>query len=444
MHVRWIVLGLALTFVCDSHAWAQVRAAALSRMQMLNKKAMDEYDSLEFEAAKAALVEALSVAKEARIARGRTLADTYLNLGIVFGAGFNDQNNALDYFTAALRSSPSAKLNPTRATPALEEIFKVAQERAKQLPQQSTAPVFFHNPVDEATRGRRVKIYARVSRSLQVSRILLYFRPSGTMTFNQVEMKHTRPGLYLGFIPGEEVEGRSIHYYLEALDSAGSRINGHGSVSSPNIISVKEPDTAIVDDEEIRKPKPKPTGQSFSIGILMGAGVGFVFSGKSEHAQQQTGGLDTALVDIETGGALAPFHVAPELSYHLSDTWHLSVIGRIQVVNAVDVASKISVLGEARIKRFYGTGGLRFYWALGAGGGQVRYRINLGDYDKQPDTPNDIADTRVGGIGAFGLGAGLVYMFSDHVGYGLDLNGFILVPDYAANLDINTGLLISF
>jgi hypothetical protein len=144
--------------------------------------------------------------------------------------------------------------------------------------------------------------------------------------------------------------------------------------------------------------------------------------------------------------ASAPFHIAPELSYHITNDWHLSALVRVQVVNAISAGqgSQVSALGELRAKRFFGKGPLRFYLAFGAGGGQVRHRIPLGDYDSFDETPNDIVDTRVAGLGCLGVGGGLSWMFSSYVGIAAEVNALVLIPDFAAHGDLQAGLVFAF
>jgi hypothetical protein len=446
---RWICLGIALTVLTVSGgADAQVRAASLSRIKLLNKKAMDEYDSLEFEAAKSALLEAVAVAEGAKIERGKTLTATYLNLGIVFGAGLNDRINAIKYFTAALRISRAATLNPARATPSLEEMFKTAGENAAKDPPKPKAPPFVHTPVDEAVTGRRVKLYAKVNPVLNPNSVVVFYRITGSEDFMEVKMRQVRTGTWFGVIPARNVRGRSIYYYVEAMDETGDRLGGSGTATSPNIISIKRGPIGGSGPGQRRPPpkKPKPGDKVVSIAVMVGAGIGVVHGGHSEHEhQQQQGSVRT--VEINPGGALSPFHIAPEVSYHINASWHVSLLGRIQVLNAISGGqeSKLSLLGEVRAKRFFGDDALRFYLAFGAGAGQIRHRIPLGDYDeKDPNNRTDIVDSRVGGIVAFGLGGGLVYMFSSVVGLAVELNGLILVPDFAANLDANLGIVLSF
>ncbi len=327
---RWICLGMALTVLTVSGgADAQVRAAALSRIKLLNKKAMDEYDSLEFEAAKSALLEAVAVAEGAKIERGKTLTATYLNLGVVFGAGLNDRINAIKYFTAALRISPAATLNPARATPSLEEMFKTAGENAAKDPPKPRAPPFVHTPVDDATTGRRIKLYAKINPVLNPNSVVVFYRISGSEDFKELKMRQVRTGTWFGAVPAKDVRGRSIYYYIEAMDETGDRLGGSGTATSPNIISIQRgrisgPGTGT------RRPipkKPKPGDKVISIAVMVGAGIGVVHGGHSEHEQQQQQGSRT--VEINPGGALAPFHIAPEVSYHINADWHVGLLGRI-------------------------------------------------------------------------------------------------------------------
>jgi hypothetical protein len=440
LRLRWIGLALAvtLTLTLPLEAWSQVQTAAIARIKLLNKKAMDEYDGLEFEAAKTILLEAAQVAKDSSVTKGPTLVLTYLNLGMVYGAGLNDRINAIKYFTEAIRLDPKAELSATRATPTLEEMFKTAKENVGTAVVRPPAGGLRHTPVDEGSEGKALRPRARVGADLGAKRVVLFFRSGGAAEFVQVVMQEEQSETYVGVIPGDKVTGRSLQYYIEAQDDDGKKLASAGTAASPNVVVIKQDGTG---------PKPPTTKRKvFSLGVLVGFGVGVVYGGRSEHTQPQVP-VATAIpeaVDIKPGGAVAPFHVMPELSYHITDQWHISALVRIQMVNATTERGAISALGEVRAKRFFGGGDLRFYLAFGAGGGQIRHRIPLGDYDNNEETPNDISDTRVAGVGAFGLGGGLQWMFSSYVGLVAELNALILVPDFAAHADLNTGLVFSF
>lgn len=452
---RWLATVVVGSILCwASSAPAQVEQAAAARVKLLNEQALEQYDSLEFEAAKKLLEQALTVASQASLTSGAALVQTYLNLGIVQGAGLNHRDAAVEAFVKALQLDPQAKLEPARATPALEQMFAAAKQKAaaaQQKPERPDEEAFVHQVIDEAPRGRTVEIRARAKPSLGARRVVLFYRVRGSTEFERVVLDAYRGGVYQGEIPAADVQGPSIYYYVEAQNAAGGRVAGSGTAASPNIIALTAGGPASgagggTGSKHQAAKKKEPGGRKlFSIGILAGFGVGVVAGGESEHPQPRVGARATP-VEVATGAALAPFHLAATVAYHLTPKWHLGALVRVQVVSAVNRTTRppLSVLGIAQAKRFFGDGMLRGYVSFGGGGGQVRHRIPLGDYDQNPRTPNDVVDSRVAGVAAFAVGGGMLVAFSEMVGLVVGINGLILVPDFAAHADINTGVLFSF
>ncbi|PID38894.1 MAG: hypothetical protein CSA65_01470 [Proteobacteria bacterium] len=436
-----ILAALAMSRVAS----AQLATEATKRIKLLNTSAMDNYDSLEFDEAKKELLEALKLAQTAKLKDKTLRAQTHLNLGVVYGAGFNNRIAAIKEFTAALKLNRKLTLSAARATPALEEMYKSAKDSlGPEVPEPSA---FRHKVVDEATSGQSVIIRVQTRPSLGASSVTLYYRKSGTARFVVMKMTAYPGGVYRTTIPASDVAGRSIYYYIEAKDDSGGRLAGSGEAASPNIISIT-PAVKSPDGGGPKPPKKKPANDdetSFSFAILAGAGFGIVFGGESENSHPRANGA--LPVDIAPGAALSPAHVGVDLAYHFSQNWHLSALVRIQLLNAVrgnNTSEKISVLGLVRAKRFFGDGLVRFYLHFGAGGGQLRHRIPLGDYDTNNTTDNDIVDSRVAGLVAFGFGGGLHIAFHKNVGFVTEIGGLIMVPNFAAHADLNIGLAFSF
>jgi len=437
-------------------ASAQVSQAAKERIRLLNSQAMEQYDVLEFDAAKKKLEEALSEAAKYDLAGDKSMALTHINLGVVYGAGFNDRLNAVKHFTEALKLNPEASIDAMRATPTLEEMFTSAKENVP--PPKKKDLTLRHNPKDDVPAGQVVTLKALAGEDLEPHQVVLVYWLQGRKKRQKVKMPMVSPNVYQGQIPAKHVTAKSIYYYIEARDEAGKRIQGHGNKGSPNILSVRGGRTV----------KPPPGGkdpakddQILSIYVMVGAGFGVVHGGNSENTHPLPKGNEKPFdtLSIETGGAISPFHVAPEVTYHINEKWHIGLMGRLQFVNAISskpannqelMASRVSVLGLLRARRFFLDGPLRVYVAFGAGGGQIRHRIELGNYDQQPNgsdpTPaeNDRVDARVAQYVAFNVGGGLRYMFHKNIGIALDLSGLVLVPDFAAHLDVNLGPVISF
>jgi hypothetical protein len=451
-NLKFLRVGIALLLLtAGSAAHAQLKTAAVARIKQLNKMAMDNYDSLEFDAAKKQLLEALKLATQANVTDKSMLATTHLNLGVVYGAGFNDETTATKHFTAALRLDRKLTVTASRATPSLEKMFKAAKEALG--PPVPEAGAFQHTVVDESPSGQDINIKATAKASLRASRVLLFYRKSGTTSFIKSELGRYSGGVYQGTIPGSYAQGRSIYYYLEAQDNSGGRLAGSGEAASPNIISITK-------GGQISKPqkggdgsgqggsgqgggKPTPPSGNYnriSISVMAGAGGGLVFGGDSENVHGSN------KVDITPGGAVTPFHIAAEVGFNFSPAWQMSGLFRLQIVTATsgsDTEDKLSFMGLLRAKRFFGSGLVKPFLSFGAGGGQLRHRIPLGDFDKTPGD-DDIVDARVAGVVAIAFGGGLQVDFSDHVGFVVDVIGLITAPDFAAHADLNLGLVVGF
>lgn len=455
---RVAVLALALILLLPGVAAAQLEQAAKERIRLLNSQAMEQFDVLEFDAAKKKLEEALSEAEAHGLADDKSMALTHINLGVVHGAGFNDRLNAVKHFTEALKRNPGAAISAMRATPSLEEMYLAAKENVP--PPKKKDMSLRHNPRDDVDAGLAVKITAMAGEDLEPYQVNLVYWGQGQRGRTKLSMPMVRPRVYVARIPASDVKGKSIYYYIEAQNEEGRRIQGHGSKGSPNIISVRG---GMVPPPPGGDDKKEPEGDSIiSAYLFFGTGFAVVHGGESENVHPlppQGNNVTHDTLTIETGGALAPFHIAPEIAYHINNAWHISGLVRIQFVNSLKesadpknprLASRVSVLGLLRARRWFLDGPLKLYVAFGAGGGQIRHRIALGNYDLQPNggdpTPNENerVDARVSQYVAFNVGGGLKYMFHRNIGVALDLSGIIMVPDFAAHLDVQLGPVISF
>jgi len=443
-----LVLG-SVIFLSTHPASAQTPAAKLAE---LNKKAMEEYDSLEFDSAKKMLLEAAKLAVDNSLTVDALWVSTQLNLGIVMGAGFDDNKGAFEYFTAALKVDRTAKLDPTRATPALEKTF--ADALAKLPPPKPVEPksLFVHQPVDEVVENTRVQLKVKVDADLGATAVTLYYHASGKAVYESVAMMENVAGEYSGTIPAEQVKGNSLQYYIEAQDGEGNHLTGFGSESSPTIISVLKP-REKTPPGPTTKPAAVEDDSIVSIGIFVGTGGGVVSGGNAEHWHPTTTDGTNSVKITPPGLALSPLHIAADVSIHLNTSWQIGAMLRIQVLNALEngtgttreLGNPISFLGLVRAKVLFGEGRIRPYATFGLGGGQLRHRVRLGDYNNaSPDNPTDVIDSRVAGPFAFGGGGGVIVMFSQHVGFVVEGQAIFLVPTFAAHLDLNLGLLFSF
>jgi hypothetical protein len=97
----------------------------------LNHGAMEAYNNMDINKAGSMLEEALRVAMEAGLA-GPLLAQTNLNLGIVYIGGVGDNDSGVRYFVDAICADPSTQLDPLTSTPDIQSVFQVAAQRVQQ------------------------------------------------------------------------------------------------------------------------------------------------------------------------------------------------------------------------------------------------------------------------------------------------------------------------
>src|SRR5438477_11948377 len=77
----------------------------------MSKKAMEDYDSLEFESARKTLIDAVAMLRANGYDETPLAAKTYVNLGMLYIAGFKDRNRGVQQFVNALKIKPDTKLD---------------------------------------------------------------------------------------------------------------------------------------------------------------------------------------------------------------------------------------------------------------------------------------------------------------------------------------------
>ncbi|MHB8481823.1 MAG: hypothetical protein ACYDBV_03675 [Nitrospiria bacterium] len=87
-----------------------------------------------------------------------------------------------------------------------------------------TAPnIFYTQKADSIEQGKPLEISVRVTDNGKVSRVTLFYRRNGEDYFQPVNMVNTDHDNYSFLIPGNQVYGTALEYYIVAEDSAGNR-----------------------------------------------------------------------------------------------------------------------------------------------------------------------------------------------------------------------------
>jgi hypothetical protein len=219
-----------------------------------NKSAMEQYNNLDIETAKANLERAIKSAERNGI-RGPWLARSYANLAVVLVGGLGDQPGAVELFEKALAEDPSVEPDPIVATPEVMQAFAIAKKNAPAqavIDEDLPAPAkrrgagvaegnLKHTPTAEQLAQTAVPVFVSRDDALGIAKIKIAYRSTGMPKPRSTTMNEGPEG-YSFLIPCSDVFEPEVEYFLVAVDSAGKEVGRFGSPDSPvsvPIVSVR-------------------------------------------------------------------------------------------------------------------------------------------------------------------------------------------------------------
>src|SRR5882724_9102123 len=159
--VSSISMPLVLTAVSrDARAATGDENAAIGKITLLNRQAIEEYRKLNFDEAQRLLDQALDLAAGAGLTQHPVRARTYVTLGVVTAGGLKRRDVAVRLFRKALQIQPEIQLSAELATPEVEAAFDEAvrglasEPRVERLPSE----LLVHEPVTAGTRADPITI----------------------------------------------------------------------------------------------------------------------------------------------------------------------------------------------------------------------------------------------------------------------------------------------
>jgi hypothetical protein len=442
------------TMLAAAPARAQERdSAAVGKITLLNRKAVDAYQHLEFEAAMKILNDALDQADRAGLTQHPIRARTFVTLGIVSLGGFKQRDQAVKYFRKALQIQPEVRLSPGLANPEIQAAFDeaiAALGSGSDLPPEKA---LVHEPVRTGQAVKPVAIAVTPDKDLDASAVVLRYRAPNTYTFTDVPMQKRASGAYEASIPASATRGDQVLYFIEARRANGTVIVARGSAAEPLVVALAG-DTvaatpAVTTTATGATSRPTSDKRLF-VALLGGAGLGWV-SGTGEGTRN---GVVSSGVDWTPTGQLAP-----ELGVFVTPSLMLGVQGRLQLVRGAtayrppnpdpgecgdQVCSPATgaIAALAKVTWFLADSGSAFqpYLSLSAGGGTIRHVSAVRSPATCGSGTEPCKDTVAGGPVLFGPGVGFRYGVSDAVGIVAEIGGLVGVPNFTANADLNIGV----
>lgn len=462
--------------------------------------AIEDYDALMIDEAKATLEKAASEAEQEG-ASGLAVAKIYVMLGIVQFAETHDQSDAKSAFINALAHDYGVELPAVYASPKLSEALEEARKVVEPPKKEAETPVaaaeggnssgavgFRHDTVRTARAGQAVEIKISVASDLPVYHVHLYHRRFGQTDFERLDMKAQGATHFVAQIPAAKVNTSQVEYYIEALNRGDETIGNAGSKSSPLSMTVlgSSSDGAVIapgggegagDELPIETPNT-PHDQNVYVMLTGGTGLGFLF-----------GGDPTAHPNREVSPGIAPAfgHAMLDAGYMVTRNAYVGLYFRWQFSPSQDFDSVPEVSKEpgsffdtreecfglglpgdcmigAKYRYFFADfSALRMYSSMGAGVGRVRQWLRLKEPYYQADgiTPSaqcsgkdrlqgDVADycyvrdTVRPGWAHIGFGTGLMMPLHENIDLVADTYLVLLLPETGINLDLSVGMNLRF
>ncbi len=470
---RWLpyLLGLALglaLFTAPSGARAQGApdSAAVEKVTKANKRAVEEYQNLNFEEARKILSDALDACAKAGLDTHPVTARTHVHMGVVMLAGFKQKDQATKEFKKALEIQADIKLDAALATPEIQEVFDGAAqaqktESASAAPEEETTPPppppprepVAHDPITRAAQGSSIPIEVTIDSSVGARKVVLSFSADGSDDFGERELKEASPGNWTGEIPSSATQGAKVGYYIEVVGAGDQVVASKGSAAEPMVVNLFGPDGAALAGPAKKKgPAAAPaeeaesTGKSFYLALGLGSGFGWA-----------TGNGETNPADKISPAGFAPAqlgHLAPELGYFVSPQLLISLQLRLQFVTGgteldspmcgsgmVCSPKKLAVAGFGRAAWLFGDGDLHPFLGGVAGLGVIRH---VTSFAAQPTCGSNKSTTCVDSVEAgpvfVGGTAGILYNLSSSVALTLGTNVVAGFSHFTINVDLNAGL----
>ncbi|HTB60093.1 MAG TPA: tetratricopeptide repeat protein [Polyangia bacterium] len=460
--LRWLITCALAATLLPRPVQAEDRdSATVGKITLLNRKAVDAYQHLEFETAVKLLNEALEVSERAGLMLHPSRARTYMTLGIVTLGGYKQRDQAIKDFRKALQIQPEVRLSPGLANPEIQAAFdeaisSLANGASDELPPEKA---LVHEPVHVGQMGRPVPITVAPDKDLGASAIVLRFRAGEAPVFTDLPMQKSPTGAFEAAIPVAATTGQQVVYFIEARRPDGSVIVRRGSAADPMVVALVEPAKPAAAVATEAAPKAVAAPKSFYFALLVGSGVGTA-SGTAEVTRNKIS--SSGLVWTRAG------QLAPEIGYFVTPQLRVGVQARLQWVTGATpfhvlvpdpmdpnecgadhtcspFTGAFAGLAKASWSFLDPERALQLYASLSAGYGTIRHVVTNSAAPPScggtpPDFMGTCKDTVAGGPVLFGPGVGLQYRVADGVGLVAELGALVGVPNFTANVDLNVGV----
>lgn len=234
-----LAVVLAITaFLQTAPALAQSEE---TRASGLDHDAMgQDYLATDFKAALAKLKTALRVCGASKCSK-KLLAHIYSDLGIVYSAGLNRKDDAIESFKQALTFDSTVTPDSNYLTGIVQEAFDKAKAAiAPGLAAKRAVGVLQEHPWTEQATWTPVPVFVKLPPPLKATRVVVSYKAPGRKRWSELPLSR-RDGGWGGYIPCAAVEKiGDLAYFVTAFDVNLDRIASAGSAKKPRHVALKK------------------------------------------------------------------------------------------------------------------------------------------------------------------------------------------------------------
>jgi hypothetical protein len=436
------------------------------------KEAMENYDLMDYDAAKKLLTQALSIAKKNKLDKDPIVAKAHLDLGIVQFVN-NDADAAKLSFLSAVQIDPKIQIDAAyksnEMSKLLEQVRKEASGGGGPSEPEPAPPAanaidctsvqgMQHTIIDTAKGGAPLAIEAYVGADVTaLNRVSVLYRPEGATDFTEVKLKKEGDCKYTGSIPAAAMKGSLVHYYVAAYGDGPKAIASKGSSGSPNIIEVSG---AVAgggggdNEDPIAGGGGGGGGGSVSSNVTVGPKrarimIAVAGGGGTGYVSGETEGMNT-VKNCCFGKAIAV--VQPEIGYFVKPQLSIGLAARIGFPIGANVEGHATAAPAGLLRVRYALSpsgdGVRFMGQVGAG--FLRNTITLDNAEPGMDT-DIVAQGPLlvgGGVGFTRRLSGVVSVMADLSALGaiavVDSLGAAPVLNNGFGIDLSLGIQLGF
>jgi len=435
-------MATGLAAARPAHAQADDEDAAIEEATNLNRKALEEYDNLNFDAARNILEEALQLCSKRGLNNHPIKARTHLHLAVVIMAGGPSRHDeAIRQFRKALAIQPDIKPTSRIANPEVQSAFNEAKRGL------GAGPSGAASSDARSARSRSDAAAAAAGGTEKTSPPAATQPPPPTP---EAQAAQSAPGSSREASPPAKTQA-TPNSSTGGPTEAGPGTRG-ATVAEAKVGKPEEEEEGGTEEEDETE---APQKSSWYLALGVGTGLGWTSGNGDINSQTK--------VTSKFGSSWLG-HALPEVGYFVSRDVILSLQLRLQLVSGatserdpsgttcgsdhVCDPARGAFAALARITWLLGQGKLVPYLSAEAGGGQIRHlatfpnSVNNANCGSNPTHAMMCVDTVTAGPILLGPGAGVLLRATPGFGLTLGINSLVGFPDFTVHFDLNVGAAV--